>query len=232
MERAETIDRLKRRSPAILPSLLLCDFGNLEREVARLEAAAVPALHLDIMDGVFVPNFTYGMTIVRALRRLTSLPLDAHLMIADPGKYVGAFRESGADVITFHAEAVPDPLPILRQIRSVGAASGLAINPNTELSAIEPYLAWCDLVVVMSVPAGFGGQPFDKRALAKLERLRQLVGQEVLLQIDGGINRDTIRSAVDASADLLVVGSAIFGQADYGQAVCELQELLGLKAMH
>ncbi len=227
MERAETIATLRRAAPAILPSLLLCDFGNLEREVERLQTAAVPALHLDVMDGVFVPNFTYGMTIVQALRRLTSLPLDAHLMIANPDKYIREFRDSGADLITFHAEAVSDPIPILREIRSLGAAGGLAINPNTDLSAVEPYLEWCDVIVVMSVPAGFGGQPFDKRALAKLERLKRQVGDNTLLQIDGGVNRNTIRDAVAAGADLMVVGSAIFGQPDYGRAVAELHDIMG-----
>jgi ribulose-phosphate 3-epimerase len=225
MSRPSALDRLRDAAPGVLPSLLLCDFGNLEREVRRLEQAAVPALHLDVMDGHFVPNFTYGMTIVGAVRKLTDLPLDVHLMIAQPERYVGAFSEAGADVITIHVEAAADPRGVLTQIRSLGVGAGIALNPATPLSRLEGCLDLADLVLVMSVPAGFGGQAFHESSLAKLHDLRARVAPGVLLEIDGGINESTISRAAQAGAQLFVVGSAIFGRSDYESAVQELLRL-------
>ena len=222
MSGCSPIAHLAKSAPAILPSLLLCDFGNLEREVARLTAAGVPALHLDVMDGVFVPNFTYGMTLVSAFRKLTPLTLDVHLMMVHPERYVEQFREAGADAITIHVEAVEDPRPVLEKIRSLGAAAGLALNPGTPLSRIEPALDFCDLVLVMSVDAGFGGQKFNPIALDKLKTLRTRLPPGVCLEVDGGINASTIAAAAQAGAELFVVGSAIFGQSDYQKAVSQL----------
>jgi ribulose-phosphate 3-epimerase len=219
-----TLAQLKAAAPVVLPSLLLCDFANLAHEIDRLEAASVRALHLDVMDGVFVPNLTYGMTIVEAVRRSTELPLDVHLMIAHPERYVSAFRDAGADVITIHAEATADPRGVLAQIRATGAAAGIAINPNTPVAAIEPVLDACDLVLVMSVEAGFGGQAFDPVALDKLRQLRTLVRPEVALEIDGGINGTTIGPSALAGGELFVVGSAIFRSADYARSVAELTQ--------
>ena len=136
-----TIEKLTEAAPAVLPSLLLCDFGNLASEVERLEEAGVAALHLDVMDGVFVPNFTYGMTIVSALRKLTDITLDVHLMMVNPEKYVDAFVDAGSDVVTIHAEAVDDAVPVLNQIREKGAAAGIAVNPDTPVSKIENAIA-------------------------------------------------------------------------------------------
>lgn len=211
----------------MLPSLLQCDFGNLEREVRQLEAAGVQALHLDVMDGHFVPNFTYGMPIVSGLRKLTSLPLDVHLMISDPGRYARAFFEAGADVITFHIEACPEPAALLKEIRGWGAGAGLVLNPDTPLSAVDAALDLCDLVLVMSVQAGFGGQKFNPIALEKLRHLRSKVSAETLLEVDGGVNASTIHACATAGAQLFVVGSAVFGQPDYGAAVSELTRLAG-----
>jgi ribulose-phosphate 3-epimerase len=219
------MDQLRRAAPVILPSLLLCDFGNLEREVARLEAAGIEALHLDVMDGHFVPNLTYGMPIVQALDRLTDMPLDVHLMISDPARYLPEFIEAGADIITFHIEAVEDPAPALDRIAALGACPGLALNPQTPLSRVEPYLDQCEVVLVMSVPAGFGGQAFDPVALEKLNSLRSATAGRVALQVDGGVNPDTIGDCARAGAELFVVGSAIFRQADYATAVSELRSL-------
>jgi ribulose-phosphate 3-epimerase len=216
---------LQAAAPAILPSLLLCDFGNLEREVAALEAAGVPGLHLDVMDGHFVPNLTYGMPIVAAIRRLTKLPVDVHLMIADPLTYAPQFCDAGADAITFHVEAVDDPRPVLEAIRRFDVAAGLAINPATPLEEIDDCLDLCDLVLVMSVKAGFGGQKFQTSALEKLRRLRNRVGQGVALEIDGGINAATIAQSAAAGAELFVVGSAIFNQQSYRDAVSQLRAL-------
>lgn len=216
---------LRDHVPVILPSLLLCDFGRLADEIRQLEQAGVRALHLDVMDGCFVPNLTYGMPIVQAVRRATSLPLDVHLMIAHPEQYVTAFREAGADAITIHVEATADPGPLLRRIRELGAAAGIALNPDTPLSAIEPYLDDCDLVLVMSVAAGFGGQSFQEVAIEKLQRLRKRLRPETLLEIDGGINPATIARCASAGAQLFVVGSAIFRTPDYSAAVRQLTEL-------
>ncbi len=220
MSADEHIVALKNAGPTVLPSLLLCDFGNLAVEIERLEEAGVAALHLDVMDGVFVPNFTYGMTIVKAIRELTELPLDVHLMMVSPEKYIADFQKAGADIITIHREAVEDPIPVLKQIRDVGCAAGIAINPPTPVSEIAEALPHCDLALIMSVNAGFGGQKFDTSALGKLEEVRKLPGGEtLLLEIDGGINSDTIGAATAAGAELLVAGSAIFRQEDYRMAL-------------
>jgi ribulose-phosphate 3-epimerase len=207
--------------------MLLCDFGNLAAEVRTLEQAGARALHLDVMDGRFVPNFTYGMPIVEAVRRATDLPLDVHLMIADPAKYVDAFVDAGADLVTIHAEAVDDPRPVLEQIRRKGAAAGLAINPPTSLEAIASALPLCDMVLAMSVMPGFGGQKFDAVALEKLRTLKKQLGSRVLLEIDGGINAATVADCTRAGAQMLVIGSAIFRHpsGDYAASIAELTEL-------
>jgi ribulose-phosphate 3-epimerase len=225
MSQSLALDRLRAASPAVLPSLLKCDFGNLGDEVARLESAGVPALHLDVMDGNFVPNLTYGMPIVRAIRQLTKLPLDVHLMISQPERYLDQFCEAGADILTIHVEATRTPASVLSRIRGLGLGAGLAFNPATPLTAVEPLLDKCDLVLVMSVPAGFGGQAFHPVALERLNRLRELTAGRALLEVDGGINETTIRQCAEAGADLFVVGSAIFGSERYGPVVQELTRL-------
>jgi ribulose-phosphate 3-epimerase len=223
------ISRLRQRTPIILPSMLLCDFGNLQREVRLLEEAGVSALHLDVMDGCFVPNFSYGLTLVRAFRQLTDLPLDVHLMMVEPEKYVEQFCDVGSSVVTIHAEAVRDPRPVLERIRSAGCAAGIAINPRTPVSAIEPVLELCDLVLVMTVQAGFGGQAFMPEPLTKLSRLRELT-PDVVLEVDGGISNSTVGPCVAAGADWLVVGSAIFGTPDYGASIRNLQSRIDVAA--
>ena len=225
MSRRPQLERLRDAAPAVLPSLLMCDFGNLEREVAQLEAAEVAGLHLDVMDGRFVPNLSYGMPIVEACRRLTDLPLDVHLMIEEPRHYLEAFVESGADIITIHIEATDDAARDLAQIRELGACGGLALNPDTPLSKITPHLELCDLVLVMSVNAGFGGQQFNPIALQKLKELKEQSRDDLILEIDGGVNSATIGSCAEAGADLLVVGSAIFRHPNYGTSVRDLETL-------
>ncbi len=187
-----------------------------------MEAAGMAVLHLDVMDGRFVPNFTYGMTIVRAVRRVTELPLDVHLMIVEPEKYVEEFCDAGADIVTIHAEAVADPRPTLESIRKRGRLAGLAINPATTLASVEASLPLCDLVLTMSVVPGFGGQEFDSVALEKTAELAARTDVHPLLEIDGGINSETIARCVAAGSDLLVAGSAIFGQADSTVAARQL----------
>ncbi|WP_240491349.1 ribulose-phosphate 3-epimerase [Pirellula sp. SH-Sr6A] len=219
----ETRNRFRSASPAILPSLLMCDFSNLEREVRQLEEAGIAVLHLDVMDGHFVPNLTYGMPIVEALRRVTDLALDVHLMISDPSQYAHAFIEAGADAITFHIEAESNPEGLLRSIQSHGVLAGLAINPQTGWETVTPFVEFCDLFLVMSVQAGFGGQAFNPIALERLSQLHDQYGDRLLLEVDGGVNEKTIGSCVAAGADLLVVGSALFKQPDYCQAITRLQ---------
>jgi ribulose-phosphate 3-epimerase len=225
MSRRQQLLRLRAAVPAILPSLLLCDFGNLEREIARLEAAQVPGLHLDVMDGHFVPNLTYGMPIVEACRRLSQLPIDVHLMIGNPQPYLRSFYEAGADSLTFHVEAVADPRPLLEEIRELGMGAGVALNPDTPLDRLQGCWPLCDVVLIMSVEAGFGGQSFRPVALDRLRQARAAAGSDVLLEVDGGVNRDTIRACAEAGADLFVVGSAIFRSRDYGDAVASLRSL-------
>jgi ribulose-phosphate 3-epimerase len=222
------LDRLRSELPAILPSLLLCDFANLGSELRKLEEAGARCLHLDVMDGHFVPNMTYGMTIVEACRKVSDLPLDVHLMIANPGKYLQQFRDAGADIMTIHAEAVDDPVPLLEEIRRLGAGAGLAINPPTSAESILRCLPHCDMVLAMSVMPGFGGQSFNPVALEKLRFLRDWSTKNqhpLLLEVDGGVNEATIAPCAQAGAELYVVGSGIFRHADYARPMKELRDL-------
>lgn len=219
------LQKIRHASPAILPSLLMCDFGDLAGEVQRLRGAGVTALHLDVMDGHFVPNLTYGMPIVEGLRRHTDMLLDVHLMISDPLRYAQQFVNAGADLLTFHVEAVADSQAVAKRIREMGVGVGIAINPATPIERLLDAIPFCDLALVMSVNAGFGGQAFNPIALDKLRMLRnEFPG--LLLEIDGGISKETIGLASDAGCDLFVVGSAIFGHSDYGLAIQELRARL------
>ncbi|WP_254509596.1 ribulose-phosphate 3-epimerase [Anatilimnocola floriformis] len=228
MSASIAIDSLPTVQPIVLPSLLQCDFANLEREVRTLEEAGVQALHLDVMDGSFVPNLSYGMPIVAALRKVTRLPLDVHLMIEQPQRYLRQFAEAGADLLTFHIEAAPEAGPLIDEIHSLGVKAGLALNPATPLGTLDAFLGDIDLALVMSVPAGFGGQKFHENALEKLQSLRSRVRPEVILEVDGGVNASTIARCAQAGARWFVVGSAIFGQPSYGDAVRNLTHLASL----
>jgi ribulose-phosphate 3-epimerase len=223
--RGELITRLRSASPAVLPSILMCDFAHLADEIARLEDAGVVALHLDVMDGHFVPNLSFGIPVIETIRKTTELPLDVHLMIERPGDWVERYRAAGADAITVHIEAVPDPRPILDQIRTLGALAGLSLNPPTPLSAIETSLPHCDLVLVMSVMPGFGGQEFDPVALEKLRALSARADCDTLLEVDGGINSKTIGACAEAGAELLVAGAAVTRSNDYGETLADLHAL-------
>ena len=219
MAAEDIIAALRASAPVIAPSLLAADFAHLEQEIRRLEQAGANILHLDIMDGQFVPNISFGFPVIQAIRRCTRLPLDVHLMITAPGRYLERFRKAGADLLTIHVEAVDDPRPLLREIRRLGAVAGLTLNPPTPIEAVEPYLADCDLVLVMSVMAGFGGQAFEPQAAERLRHLRAEGGDDLLLSVDGGINDETIGLCAEAGADLFVTGSAFFARHDYGQAL-------------
>lgn len=224
--------RLEAARPAIAPSVLLCDYTRLGEEIASLEEAGARLLHLDVMDGHFVPNFTFGMTIVEAARRSTTLPLDVHLMMEQPGRYVRQFREAGADVITVHEEVCRDQAELadlVTQIRELGALAGVAINPPTPLVRIDQVASDCDLILVMSVMPGFGGQPFDPVALEKLATLRDRSDVRALLEVDGGVNAETIAACARAGADLLVVGSAISSGDDYRERIETLNRLVATR---
>jgi ribulose-phosphate 3-epimerase len=216
---------LRNAAPLVNPSLLSCDFAHLDDEIRRLELAGAKILHLDIMDGHFVPNLSIGIPVVEAVRRSTDLPLDVHLMLSEPARYIHAFRRAGADLLTIHIEAVPNPRPLLDEIHQLGAAAGISLNPITPVSALEGCLDLCDLVLVMSVMPGFGGQEFNPVTLEKLRHLREMADPAVLLSVDGGIQHDTIGDCARAGADLLVTGSALFSQEDYGGFIEEMTAL-------
>ncbi len=224
MSRRTRIQALLDGSPVIAPSMLKCDFGNLHREVELLEAAGARLLHLDVMDGHFVPNLSYGPMVIERLRDLTDLPFDAHLMISEPQRYLDEYLESGCDAITFHVEAVPEPAPLLRRIRDAGAASGLALNPGTPVEKITSVLEDCDVVLVMSVEPGFGGQSFLPSALDKLVKLKSLISPQTLLSVDGGIDTTTIIPSAAAGANVFVAGSSIFDARDYHEAMSLLSD--------
>ena len=216
---------LRAAAPVVAPSLLSCDFAELREEIRRLEQGGARLLHVDIMDGHFVPNLSIGVPVVEAIRRSTALPLDVHLMISEPGRYLRRFREAGADMLTFHIEADGDPRPLLQEIRGLGAVAGISLNPPTPAERLDGCLDLCDLVLVMGVMPGFGGQAFDPVALSKLRRLRDRLGSRGLLSVDGGVNADTVGDCAEAGADLLVTGSALFSHNNYGQFIDEMTGL-------
>lgn len=210
----------------IAPSLLSADFAAIADQIALVEAAGAGALHLDSMDGRFVPNLTWGPKIVRDLRRLTPLPFDCHLMIVEPERYVDAFRDAGADIITFHYEATPHAHRLLGHLRAIGAKAGIAINPQTPVAMLVDLIEEIDQVLVMSVNPGFGGQKFIERALVKIAEVRALLdarNPQCAIEVDGGIGLENIERAVQAGATMLVAGSSIFDAPDPSAALKEMR---------
>ncbi len=214
----------------IAPSLLAADFARLGEEVRAVAEAGADWLHLDIMDGHFVPNISFGPGLVKALRPHAAIPFDVHLMIAPADPYLAAFAEAGADLISLHPEAGPHLHRSLQTIRGLGKKAGIVLNPATPVSAVEPVLDLCDLVLVMSVNPGFGGQSFIRSQLAKIAALRGMIddhvargGREIALQVDGGVTAETARDCVAAGADVLVAGTAVFGKPDYAAAIAAIR---------
>ncbi len=199
-------------TPLIAPSILSADFSRLGEQIQEAEAAGADWFHLDVMDGCFVPNITLGPVVVRACRRATERPLDVHLMICQPERYLQAFAEAGADLLTVHLEACPHLHRTLQTIRELGCQAGVALNPATPVSLLSEVLDLVDLVLVMSVNPGFGGQTFIPHALHKIERARRMVGERpIRIEVDGGINAEILPRVKAAGADVFVAGSAVFG---------------------
>ncbi len=212
--------------PRIAPSILSADFGALRDEVAAVAAAGADWIHVDVMDGHFVPNLTFGPVVVKAIRRATDLPFDVHLMITDPDTYAPQFRDAGADSITIHAEATAHLHRSLQVVRATGARVGVSLNPHTPLDVLDYVLEDVDLVLLMTVNPGFGGQSFIRNVLPKLRELRRRVderGLNVDIQVDGGVNSATIFEVAAAGADVFVAGSAVFGAPDYGKVITDLR---------
>lgn len=217
----------------VAPSLLSADFAALGDSVRRVEDAGCDVLHLDVMDGHFVPNLTFGPAVVGAVRRVARLPLDVHLMIETPERWLDEYVDAGADWLTFHVEACSDPAAALDRIRTRGARPGITLRPRTPFAAVEPFLDRVDLLLVMTVEPGFGGQSYREDQEAKLRRARDLRaarGLDYVIEVDGGIGRDTAARAVDAGAELLVAGSKLFGDPDLPGFVRFLHGLDGGRA--
>ena len=216
--------------PQISPSILSADFTNLQSELSRI--ATADWAHVDVMDNHFVPNLTLGLPVVQALVAVSPVPVDAHLMIADPDRWAPAYAEAGAASVTFHAEAAAAPVRLARELRRLGARAGLGLKPATPVEAFVDLLPEIDMLLVMTVEPGFGGQSFLDVCLAKIHRARQAISAadlDVWLQVDGGISVETIERAADAGADVFVAGSAVYGP---GEAATRISELRHLAAGH
>lgn len=210
----------------VAPSILSADFARLGEEVSLVESAGADWIHVDVMDGRFVPNITIGPPVVKALRRVTKLPLDVHLMIVEPERYVEAFAEAGADTITVHVEASTHLHRTLCHIRSLGKRAGVTLNPSTPEEALRYVLPVVDQILVMSVNPGFGGQSFIPEALTKIAAIRRMIDERNLpidLEVDGGISPSTAPEVIAAGARVLVAGSAVFGEKDYAAAIAALK---------
>ncbi|MCU0357797.1 MAG: ribulose-phosphate 3-epimerase [Cyclobacteriaceae bacterium] len=216
------------QQPIIAPSILAADFANLQREVTMLNESAADWVHVDIMDGMFVPNISMGLPVVEAINRHSTKPLDVHLMIIQPERYLEAFRNAGASVITVHEEACPHLHRTLQQIKSLGCKAGVALNPHTPVQSLEDIIHDIDLVCVMAVNPGFGGQKFIEHTYRKVARLKEMIlssGSNALIEIDGGVNLTNAPALRSAGADVLVAGNFVFSSANPIDIIRQLKEI-------
>ena len=213
----------------ISPSLLSADFGALGADAQRMEQAGADWLHYDVMDGHFVPNISVGIPVLKSLKRYASVPLDVHLMISEPLKYIADFAKAGADIITFHVESDSDPVETIKAIREAGCKPSISVKPGTPAEAIFPYLELVDMVLVMTVEPGFGGQSFMADMMEKTSRLRTIldeVNPDCLIEVDGGIKVNNVKTVLDAGADTIVAGSAVLGGDDAMEKARAFMEIL------
>jgi ribulose-phosphate 3-epimerase len=223
----------KRPMKKLSASILSADFGKLAEEVKAVEAAGTDWIHVDVMDGFFVPNITIGPDVVKALRRATTLPLDVHLMIEKPGRYLKNFVDAGADWLGVHVEACTHLHRVIQNIKELGAKATVALNPATPVSLIEPVLPDIDMILLMTVNPGFGGQAFIRNMLPKIRQCRKMIddaGLSTLLEVDGGVSSETVGELTEAGVDVFVAGSAVFKGGDYRRNISKLKEGMGLPA--
>jgi ribulose-phosphate 3-epimerase len=214
----------------VAPSILAADFGNLERDITLINKSEADLIHFDVMDGVFVPNISFGLPICEAVKKVALKPLDVHLMIVNPEKYIDAFKKVGANYLTVHIEACPHLHRVIQMIKEAGCKAGVALNPHTEVQQLRYVIQDLDLVLIMSVNPGYGGQRFIPGALDKVAELRQMIdstGSHALIEVDGGVNLDTGAELVRKGADILVAGSFVFNSSEPANLIHQLKNLQG-----
>ena len=216
-------------SKQIAPSLLAADFARVGEQLKEIESVGVKYLHLDVMDGIFVPSISFGMPVIESLRKNTDMIFDVHMMVIDPERYIEVIKKSGADIITIHVEACKDVVGTLKAIRELGARPAISINPKTPVAELVPFLPYVDMVLIMSVEPGFGGQSFIENSYAKLREIAEIRREnnmDFLIEVDGGVNASNIKAVAECGADILVAGSAVFKN-NAGEDATTLRELIG-----